>query len=78
MWADWIGSVLERAGFRVVPRDVSVETVPTDSLAGQESTARTVLVLSSAYLKSARTMEVWERSVAEDPTGASRGSVEKG
>ena len=72
MWADWIGSVLERAGFRVVPRDVSVETVPIDSLAGQESTARTVLVLSSAYLKSARTMEVWERSVAEDPTRASR------
>lgn len=25
MWADWIESVLTRAGFRVVPRDVSAE-----------------------------------------------------
>ncbi|MEV6650700.1 FxSxx-COOH system tetratricopeptide repeat protein [Streptomyces sp. NPDC051219] len=73
MWADWIESVLTRAGFRVVPRDVSGEPRPSDTLgAGLDSAARTVVLLSSAYLKSARAVAVWERAAAEDPTGARR------
>ncbi|WP_455354625.1 FxSxx-COOH system tetratricopeptide repeat protein [Streptomyces sp. SYSU K217416] len=73
MWADWIESVLTRAGFRVVPRDVSGEPRPSGPPgAGADSAARTVVLLSSAYLKSARAVEVWERAAAEDPTGARR------
>ncbi|MFI5620013.1 FxSxx-COOH system tetratricopeptide repeat protein [Streptomyces sp. NPDC051567] len=82
MWADWIESVLTRAGFRVVPRDVSAGPVPGAVSAGSTlggaglgldtTAARTVVLLSSAYLKSARAVEVWERTAAEDPTGARR------
>ncbi|MFJ3712070.1 FxSxx-COOH system tetratricopeptide repeat protein [Streptomyces sp. NPDC090053] len=74
MWADWIESVLTRAGFRVVPRDVSAEPAPgsTGETATAEGAARTVVVLSSAYLKSARAVEVWRRSAAEDPSGTRR------
>ncbi|MEV0093104.1 FxSxx-COOH system tetratricopeptide repeat protein [Streptomyces sp. NPDC050738] len=73
MWADWVESVLSRAGFRVVSRDVSVEEGAADAEpASHEAAARTVVILSSAYLKSARAMEFWERTAAEDPTGARR------
>ncbi|RST18641.1 tetratricopeptide repeat protein [Streptomyces sp. WAC05374] len=74
MWADWIESVLTRAGFRVVPRDVSADpaTSGTDVLHAAENAARTVVLLSSAYLKSARAVEVWERAAAEDPGGGRR------
>ncbi|MER7998853.1 FxSxx-COOH system tetratricopeptide repeat protein [Streptomyces sp. NPDC095613] len=76
MWADWIESVLTRAGFRVVPRDVSAG--PDNgtfgsgtSLAGENAT-RTVVLLSSAYLKSARAVDVWKRATSDDPGGARR------
>ncbi|MER5889257.1 FxSxx-COOH system tetratricopeptide repeat protein [Streptomyces sp. NPDC001941] len=73
MWADWIESVLSRAGFRVLPRDVSTDPAHTG---GEplplETAARTVVLLSSAYLKSARAMEVWERAASEDPSGGRR------
>lgn len=70
MWADWIESVLTRAGFRVIPRDVSAEA-PQDGSAvlAPENAARTVVLLSSAYLKSARAVQVWELAAAEDPGG---------
>ncbi|MFG3499383.1 FxSxx-COOH system tetratricopeptide repeat protein [Streptomyces sp. NPDC047928] len=74
MWADWIESVLTRAGFRVVPRDVSADpaTTPGAGAYAPENAARTVVLLSSAYLKSARAVEVWERAAAEDPGGGRR------
>ncbi|GAA2455721.1 MULTISPECIES: FxSxx-COOH system tetratricopeptide repeat protein [Streptomyces] len=74
MWADWIESVLTRAGFRVVPRDVSADPATSggDTLHAAENAARTVVLLSSAYLKSARAVEVWERAAAEDPGGGRR------
>ncbi|MFG2619877.1 FxSxx-COOH system tetratricopeptide repeat protein [Streptomyces sp. NPDC048507] len=79
MWADWIESVLTRAGFRVVPRDVSAERAPAagsgDTLGAGisvDTAARTVVLLSSAYLKSARAVDVWNRAAAEDPTGGRR------
>ncbi|MFD7613539.1 FxSxx-COOH system tetratricopeptide repeat protein [Streptomyces sp. NPDC059828] len=73
MWADWIESVLTRAGFRVVPRDVSAEPSPEDgAVQAAETAARTVVLLSSAYLKSARAMAVWERAASEDPGGGRR------
>ncbi|MDN3293486.1 FxSxx-COOH system tetratricopeptide repeat protein [Streptomyces ficellus] len=73
MWADWIESVLTRAGFRVVPRDVSADPATSggDVLRAAENATRTVVLLSSAYLKSARAVDVWERAAADDP-GAGR------
>ncbi|MFB7273782.1 FxSxx-COOH system tetratricopeptide repeat protein [Streptomyces sp. NPDC056244] len=70
MWADWTESVLTRAGFRVVPRDVSASPSGADSAA--ENAGRTVVLLSTAYLKSARAVEVWSRAASEDPGGARR------
>ncbi|WP_406098389.1 FxSxx-COOH system tetratricopeptide repeat protein [Streptomyces sp. NBC_01013] len=73
MWADWIESVLTRAGFRVVPRDVSAERGPQDAkTVTTENAVRTVVLLSSAYLKSQRAVSLWDRAVAEDPGGGRR------
>ncbi|MEU5169302.1 MULTISPECIES: FxSxx-COOH system tetratricopeptide repeat protein [Streptomyces] len=70
MWADWIESVLTRAGFRVVPRDVSAG--PGDAAHTAETATRTVVLLSSAYLKSQRAVDLWDRAVSEDPGGGRR------
>ncbi|MFC9946864.1 FxSxx-COOH system tetratricopeptide repeat protein [Streptomyces pratensis] len=72
MWADWIESVLTRAGFRVVPRDVSADAGPVDAGQMAETATRTVVLLSSAYLKSQRAVNLWERAVSEDPGGGRR------
>ncbi|MGW0777885.1 FxSxx-COOH system tetratricopeptide repeat protein [Streptomyces sp. NPDC002835] len=73
MWADWVEYVLSRAGFRVVPRDVSAEHDPLEfDTAAATSAARTVVLLSSAYLKSPRAVEVFQRAAAEDPSGGRR------
>ncbi|MFD9542057.1 FxSxx-COOH system tetratricopeptide repeat protein [Streptomyces sp. NPDC060022] len=73
MWADWIESVLTRAGFRVVPRDVSADPATMDALhTTPEAAARTVVLLSSAYLKSQRAVDLWTRAVSEDPGGGRR------
>ncbi len=66
MWADWLESILTRAGFRVVPRDVSAERSPDEPAdTTAENAARTVVLLSSAYLKSQRAVELWERTATE-------------
>ncbi|HWU11246.1 MAG TPA: FxSxx-COOH system tetratricopeptide repeat protein [Streptomyces sp.] len=72
MWADWVESVLTRAGFRVVPRDVSADPGPADAAHVAETAARTVVLLSSAYLKSQRAVDLWNRTVNEDPGGGRR------
>ncbi|WP_327237292.1 FxSxx-COOH system tetratricopeptide repeat protein [Streptomyces sp. NBC_01317] len=79
MWADWVESVLTRAGFRVVPRDVSADPDAAGTGKGAatsattaETAARTVVLLSTAYLKSARAVEVWTRAASEDPGGGRR------
>ncbi|MFF9686837.1 FxSxx-COOH system tetratricopeptide repeat protein [Streptomyces sp. NPDC014623] len=72
MWADWVESVLTRAGFRVVPRDVSADPGPVDAAHAAETAARTVVLLSSAYLKSQRAVALWDRAVNEDPGGSRR------
>ncbi|WP_424214511.1 FxSxx-COOH system tetratricopeptide repeat protein [Streptomyces sp. BI20] len=74
MWADWVESVLTRAGFRVVPRDVSAERAPHagpgDTIGGLglsvDTGARTLVLLSAAYQKSGRAMALWHRAAAED------------
>ncbi|MFF3814305.1 FxSxx-COOH system tetratricopeptide repeat protein [Streptomyces bacillaris] len=72
MWADWIEAVLTRAGFRVVPRDVSAERPPEEGVLTTETAARTVVLLSTAYLKSQRAVDLWQRAVSEDPGGGRR------
>ncbi|MEU3976097.1 FxSxx-COOH system tetratricopeptide repeat protein [Streptomyces bacillaris] len=72
MWADWIEAVLTRAGFRVVPRDVSAERPPEEGALTTETAARTVVLLSAAYLKSQRAVDLWQRAVSEDPGGGRR------
>lgn len=73
MWADWIESVLTRAGFRVVPRDVSAEREALEPVSAvAENATRTVVLLSSAYLKSQRAVSLWDRAVADDPGAARR------
>ncbi|MEU0134432.1 FxSxx-COOH system tetratricopeptide repeat protein [Streptomyces sp. NPDC006296] len=72
MWADWIESVLTRAGFRVVPRDVSADAGPEGAPHTAETAARTVFLLSGAYLKSQRAVNLWDRAVSGDPGGGLR------
>ncbi|MCF1592998.1 FxSxx-COOH system tetratricopeptide repeat protein [Streptomyces muensis] len=64
MWADWIGTLLSRTGFRVVPRYVGCEGDGADKPAD-----RTVVVLSPAFQRSARARQVWEAATGNDPTG---------
>ncbi|MFG3283502.1 FxSxx-COOH system tetratricopeptide repeat protein [Streptomyces sp. NPDC048111] len=70
MWADWIEAVLGRAGFRVLPRDV-LDPAPARPEPAADS-SRTVVLLSAAYLKSARAMDIWQRAAAADPSGLRR------
>ncbi|MER5554285.1 FxSxx-COOH system tetratricopeptide repeat protein [Streptomyces sp. NPDC002793] len=72
MWADWIEATLTRAGFRVVPRDVSADPGDGDITHAADAATRTVVLLSSAYLKSQRAVDLWERAVSEDPGGGRR------
>ncbi|MFJ9707830.1 FxSxx-COOH system tetratricopeptide repeat protein [Streptomyces sp. NPDC101234] len=64
MWADWIGVLLSRAGFRVIPRYVGCEGDGAERPAD-----RTVVVISPAYQRSARARQVWETATGNDPTG---------
>ncbi|MFD8694628.1 FxSxx-COOH system tetratricopeptide repeat protein [Kitasatospora purpeofusca] len=58
-WADWIGSLLTRAGFRVT----------TDSKVDAGAGTRTVAVLSDASQNSRRLGELWESVAESDPSG---------
>ena len=71
MWADWIESVLSRAGVRVVPREVGADP-RTEAERGVDAAARTVAVLSPAYVRSPQAQAVWESVTGADPTGGRR------
>ncbi|NBM17548.1 FxSxx-COOH system tetratricopeptide repeat protein [Streptomyces sp. GC420] len=68
MWADWIESVLSRAGFNVAPWDVEARAAPGDRPGGASS--RTLVVLSAACLRSRRAARLWGSAVDTDPSGA--------
>ncbi|MFE7134395.1 FxSxx-COOH system tetratricopeptide repeat protein [Streptomyces sp. NPDC057638] len=71
MWADWIESLLTRAGFRVVPRDVSAHHDLSDTGGFMvENTPHTLVLLSGAYLKSPRAVAFWQWAADEPPGGA--------
>lgn len=72
MWADWAESVLTRAGCRVIRMDASAGDPPAGADMSGDTATRTVVLLSGAYLNSARAVDVWERAAAVDPTGGRR------
>ncbi|MDH6706415.1 cellulose biosynthesis protein BcsQ [Kitasatospora sp. MAA19] len=73
MWADWIEAVLTRAGFRVLPRDLSAGTDPREETErGIDAAYRTVAVLSPAYQRSPQARALWESVVSSDPSGTRR------
>ncbi|SNT57972.1 Chromosome partitioning ATPase, Mrp family, contains Fe-S cluster [Streptosporangium subroseum] len=57
MWADWMAALLDRYGYRVSLR--GVETEHAADFAGDAP--RTIVVLSNAYVRSPRALEVWQR-----------------
>jgi MinD-like ATPase involved in chromosome partitioning or flagellar assembly/tetratricopeptide (TPR) repeat protein len=75
MWADWIASVLNRAGFRVLSYGISTAAgsiAQAEARRGAASASRTIAVLSAAYLRSPQAAGVWEAMAAADPDGARR------
>ncbi|MFJ9459703.1 FxSxx-COOH system tetratricopeptide repeat protein, partial [Kitasatospora sp. NPDC101447] len=73
VWADWIESVLTRAGFRVLPRDLGAGTDPREETErGIDSAYRTVTVLSSAYQRSPQARVLWESVIGSDTSGTRR------
>ncbi|MGW3990925.1 FxSxx-COOH system tetratricopeptide repeat protein [Streptomyces sp. NPDC004830] len=74
MWADWIGRVLSDAGITVGTarrEDGSGAGVPLrdDIDSRVRGAARTIAVLSAAYLRSPQARAVWEAVAAADPMG---------
>jgi tetratricopeptide (TPR) repeat protein len=75
MWAEWIAAQLTEAGFRVIRQG-------TGSQAGADSVAemgraligatRTLVLVSSDYVRSPHGQEVWHAAVARDPSGTQR------
>jgi len=63
LWADWITSVLTRAGFRVRPHG---------SVQGQDDpvAGRILSLLSPAYLRSSLAREVWQATSTGEPATA--------
>lgn len=57
MWADWMAALLDRYGYRVSLR--GIETEHAADFAGDAP--RTIVVLSNAYVRSPRALEVWQR-----------------
>src|SRR5580700_4865724 len=74
-WAEWIAWVLEEDGHRVliqawdfVPGSNWIQSMQ----AGTRDAARTVAVLSEAYLNSVFGSAEWQAALASDPDGSSR------
>ncbi len=74
MWADWIASVLGRAGFRVLPHGTSAvgSIAQAEARRGAVSAGRTIAVLSGAYMRSPHAAGVWQAMAAADPAGTRR------
>ena len=74
-WAEWIAWVLEESGHRVLIQ--AWDFVPgsnwvREMQAGTRDAARTVAVLSEAYLESVYGGAEWQAALARDPAGTGR------
>lgn len=72
MWADWITALITEAGFRVLPAEPQTVPASRKAGAGGEPPARTVALLSAAYLRSATARTVAAQAVEADPSGVKR------
>jgi tetratricopeptide (TPR) repeat protein len=76
MWADWIAAMLADAGFQVLPAGTGTDAPAAPggrvTRPAGEVPARTMALLSAAYLRSATARAVVEQALAADPTGAKR------
>ncbi len=71
-WAEWIGWVLERAGYRCVLQAWDFRpgsNFVLDMQRAASETERTIVVLSEAYLAARFTQPEWAAAFARDPTG---------
>jgi hypothetical protein len=74
-WAEWIGWVLEEAGYSVVLQAWDFRPGGNFVLAMHQAasgTRKTVVVLSEAYLAAEFTQPEWAAAFAEDPRGERR------
>jgi TIR domain len=74
-WAEWIAWVLEEDGHRVLIQ--AWDFVPGSNWiagmqAGTRDAARTIAVLSDAYLRSVFGGAEWQAAMARDPDGTAR------
>ncbi|WP_214416111.1 FxSxx-COOH system tetratricopeptide repeat protein [Sphaerisporangium fuscum] len=70
MWADWMASVLARAGFRVVQHNEGVPGTPPEKPAGKGQVfSHVIAVASAAYLRSAQMQSLWKPGGAADFKG---------
>ncbi|GII54611.1 hypothetical protein Pth03_30000 [Planotetraspora thailandica] len=75
LWVDWITSVLTGAGFRVHPHSSTGEQDETAPVRGAESAARTLALLSPAYLRSSRIRETWQTMSSVGELSSSRSQL---
>ncbi|HVT19011.1 MAG TPA: toll/interleukin-1 receptor domain-containing protein [Thermoanaerobaculia bacterium] len=74
-WAEWIGSVLEEAGYSVVLQAWDFRPGGNFILEMHKAirgTRKTVVVLSEAYLQAEFTQPEWAAAFAQDPRGERR------
>ena len=74
MWADWIEALLSERGIRVLrPSSTGAGgSAREDARRGAGAAARTVAILSAAYLNSPDAQGVWEAITLADPVSTSR------
>lgn len=68
MWADWITSVLTEAKLRVLPHRIEVDS-QTEADLGRDVGARTLIVLSAAYIRAPQAAAMLARGEEVDPAG---------
>ena len=72
-WAEWIAHVLRRAGHQVQTADVSAESdLRPEAQPAEQPALRTVVVLSSSYVRSPEARSLWESVTRYDPRGEGR------
>ncbi len=73
-WADWIATELESAGFATRLEQAGPGTGNRIDQGAVPAAGhfRTVVILSSAYVRSPPALERWRRTVASDPDGTGR------
>jgi cellulose biosynthesis protein BcsQ/tetratricopeptide (TPR) repeat protein len=78
VWADWIGQVLEQAGVRVIMQGTGYASgadVASEVREAVAATSKTIVLLSAAYVRSARANAVWETLAAHESSRIKRAFI---